>query len=52
VIGWVPSLPGPSAVVYEARPTGFGLSAARDRLDEAIEAIAASSQFDRIRLGC
>jgi hypothetical protein len=25
VIGWVGSLPGPSAVVYEAGPTGFGL---------------------------
>ena len=25
VIGWVRSLPGPSAVVYEAGPTGFGL---------------------------
>ena len=26
VIGWVRSLPGPSAVVYEAGPTGFGLA--------------------------
>jgi transposase len=25
VIGWVRSLPGPSSVVYEAGPTGFGL---------------------------
>jgi transposase len=25
VVGWVRSLPGPSAVVYEAGPTGFGL---------------------------
>jgi transposase len=25
VIGWVRSLPEPSAVVYEAGPTGFGL---------------------------
>ena len=28
VIGWVRSLPGPSAVVYEAGPTGFGLARA------------------------
>src|SRR5450631_2212529 len=28
VIGWVGSLPGPSAVVYEAGPTGFGLARA------------------------
>ena len=26
VIGWVRSLPGPAAVVYEAGPTGFGLA--------------------------
>lgn len=25
VIGWVRSLPGPVAVVYEAGPTGYGL---------------------------
>ena len=25
VIGWVGGLPGPSAVAYEAGPTGFGL---------------------------
>src|SRR6185437_6436541 len=25
VVGWVRSLPGPSAAVYEAGPTGFGL---------------------------
>jgi hypothetical protein len=30
VIGWVRSLPGPSAVVYEAGPTGFGLTRAFD----------------------
>ncbi len=28
VIGWVRSLPGPSAAVYEAGPTGFGLARA------------------------
>src|SRR5664280_3520507 len=28
VIGWVRSLPVPSAVVYEAGPTGFGLARA------------------------
>jgi hypothetical protein len=28
VIVWVRSLPGPSAVVYEAGPTGFGLARA------------------------
>ena len=28
VVGWVRALPGPSAVVYEAGPTGFGLSRA------------------------
>jgi hypothetical protein len=28
VLGWVRALPGPSAVVYEAGPTGFGLSRA------------------------
>jgi len=28
VVGWVRSLPGPSAVVYEAGPTGFGLARA------------------------
>jgi transposase len=28
VIGWVRCLPGPSAVVYEAGPTGFGLARA------------------------
>jgi Transposase len=28
VVGWVRALPGPTAVVYEAGPTGFGLSRA------------------------
>jgi transposase len=28
VLGWVRALPGPSAVVYEAGPIGFGLSRA------------------------
>ena len=28
VIGWVGSLPGPVAAVYESGPTGFGLSRA------------------------
>jgi transposase len=28
VVGWVRSLPGPSAAVYEAGPTGFGLARA------------------------
>jgi transposase len=31
VIGWVRSLPGPSAVVYEAGPTGFGWDQVRGR---------------------
>ena len=26
IAGWVPSLPGPVAVTYEAGPTGFGLA--------------------------
>jgi transposase len=28
VVGWVRNLPGPSAAVYEAGPTGFGLARA------------------------
>ena len=28
VIGWVGTLPGPSAAVYDSGPTGFGLARA------------------------
>jgi transposase len=46
VIRWVGSLPGPSAVVYESGPTGFGL--ARALTDAGIRCqVAAASKIQR-----
>jgi transposase len=42
VLGWVRSLPGPSAVVYEAGPTGFGLSRALTAAGVRCEVVAPS----------
>jgi transposase len=46
VIGWVRSLPGPSAAVYEAGPTGFGLARAFDAAGIRCE-VAAPSKIQR-----
>jgi transposase len=46
VIRWVRSLPGPSAVVYEAGPTGFGLARAFSTAGIRCE-IAAPSKIQR-----
>jgi transposase len=46
VIAWVRSLPGPSAVVYEAGPTGFGLARAFDTAGIRCE-VAAPSKIQR-----
>ena len=46
VIDWVRALPGPSAVVYEAGPTGFGLSRAFTTAGIRCE-IAAPSKIQR-----
>ena len=46
VIGWVRALPGPSAVVYEAGPTGFGLSRAFTSAGIRCE-VAAPSKLQR-----
>ena len=46
VIGWVRGLPGPSAVAYEAGPTGFGLSRALSAAGFRCE-VAASSKLQR-----
>lgn len=40
IVGWVGSLPGPVAVVYEAGPTGFGL--ARSLAARGIECLVAA----------
>jgi hypothetical protein len=42
VLGWVRALPGPSAVVYEAGPTGFGLSRALTTAGIRCEIVALS----------
>jgi len=42
VVGWVRALPGPSAVVYEAGPTGFGLSRAFTAANIRCEVVAPS----------
>jgi transposase len=46
VLGWVRSLPGPVAVVYEAGPTGFGLSRALAAAGIRCE-VAAPSRLQR-----
>ena len=46
VIGWVRSLPGPVAAVYEAGPTGFGLARAFDTAGIRCE-VAAPSKIQR-----
>jgi transposase len=46
VLRWVRGLPGPSAVVYEAGPTGFGLSRALTTAGIRCE-IAAPSKIQR-----
>jgi len=46
VIGWVRRLPGPSAVVYEAGPTGFGLYRALEAAGIGCT-VAASSKLVR-----
>jgi transposase len=46
VLGWVRSLPGPSAVAYEAGPTGFGLARAFTAAKIRCE-IAAPSKLQR-----
>jgi transposase len=46
VLRWVRSLPGPSAAVYEAGPTGFGLSRAFTSVGVRCE-IAAPSKIQR-----
>jgi transposase len=46
VIGWVRALPGPLAAVYEAGPTGFGLSRAFTKVGIRCE-IAAPSKIQR-----
>ena len=46
VIGWVRSLPGPSAAVYEAGPTGFGLARAFTTAGIRCE-VAAPSKIQR-----
>jgi len=42
VIGWIASLPGPCAVVYETGPTGFGLARALTAAGVRCEVAAAS----------
>jgi transposase len=42
VIGWIASLPGPCAAVYESGPTGFGLSRALRAAGVRCEVAAAS----------
>ena len=49
VIGWVRGLPGPSAAVYEAGPTGFGLC--RALTAEGIRCEVAASSKLQVRLG-
>ncbi len=46
VIGWVGKLPGPSAVVYESGPTGFGLARALSAAGVRCE-VAAASKLQR-----
>jgi transposase len=46
VVGWVRALPGPSVVVYEAGPTGFGLSRAFTAAEIRCE-VAAPSKIQR-----
>ena len=46
VVGWVRGLPGPSAVAYEAGPTGFGLCRALTGAGIRCE-VAASSKLQR-----
>jgi transposase len=46
VIDWVRGLPGPSAAVYEAGPTGFGLYRALSAAGIGCE-VAASSRLQR-----
>ncbi len=46
VIRWVGSLPGPSAVVYESGPTGFGLARALTAAGVRCE-VAAASKLQR-----
>jgi len=46
VVGWVRRLPGPSATVYEAGPTGFGLARALAAASIRCE-VAASSTLQR-----
>ena len=46
VIGWVGSLPGPVAVVYESGPTGFGLARALTAAGVRCR-VAASSKLQR-----
>ena len=46
VIGWVGKLPGPSAVVYESGPTGFGLARALTAAGVRCE-VAAASKLQR-----
>ena len=55
VVGWVGGLPGPSAAVYEAGPTGFGLARAfaaagvRCEVRGALEASAAQRRSGQDR---
>jgi len=53
VVGWVGSLPGPSAVTYEAGPTGFGLAramaAARVRCEVAAPSKIQRPAGDRVK---
>jgi len=55
VIGWVQSLPVPSAVVYEAGPTGFGLAracaAAGIRCEVAAPSKIQRPSGDRVKTG-
>ena len=46
ILGWVRALPGPSVVVYEAGPTGFGLSRAFTAAGIRCE-VAAPSKIQR-----
>ena len=46
VVGWVRSLPGPSAATYEAGPTGFGLARAMAAAEIRCE-VAAPSKIQR-----
>ena len=53
VLGWIRALPGPSAAVYEAGPTGFGLarvfSAARIRCEVAAPSKIQRPSGDRVK---